>query len=131
MKRLNNILLPFLALLLPLHAHALALGNIEVNSHLNQPLDAVVPIVAAQADELIDLRVELADEAAFARAGIARRHDYTRIKFRVVTQEDGSSMIRMSSTRPMIEPALDLVVNVLTRAGGMQRRYSILLSPPR
>lgn len=129
MKKLILILLPFLVLVLPLHVRALALGDIEVNSHLNQPLNAVVPIVAAKAEELIDMRVELADGVAFERAGIQRRHDYTRIRFRVLTQEDGSSMIRMSTTRPVIEPALDLMVNVVTPQGSMQRRYSILLSP--
>ena len=55
----------------PAGAWALGLGQIELQSALNQPLRAEIQL-SATADELQGLRVTLADADMFARRGIDR-----------------------------------------------------------
>ena len=43
---------------------------------------------------------------------------------------DGSHVIRVLSTRPVEEPFLDLLVELTSSAGRVQREYTVLLDPP-
>ncbi|HEX2492891.1 MAG TPA: hypothetical protein VHK24_03885, partial [Steroidobacter sp.] len=48
------------ALLSPVTLYALGLGEIRLNSALNQPFDAEIELIAPTADELASLKVGLA-----------------------------------------------------------------------
>ena len=115
--------------LLPALAWALGIGAIEVRSGLNQPLDAKIPIVGAQPGELDDVAAGLADEAIFARAGLARPHVLTRLKFEVVATGDDSGYIHVTSRDGIREPALEFIIDVKWRNGSLRRNYSLLLEP--
>ena len=60
----------FLLAVISTGAHALGLGNIQLNSNLNQPLDARIELLSPTQAELDSLNISLADGAAFSRAGI-------------------------------------------------------------
>src|ERR1700728_4772798 len=49
---------------------ALGLGEIHLNSALNEPLNAEIDLIAAAPDELAALRATLASREAFTRYGI-------------------------------------------------------------
>ena len=70
MKRNWATLLSFLLVLPFGGAHALGLGEIEVRSALNEPLDATIPLQAVQAGDLENLQVSLGSQEQFDRAGI-------------------------------------------------------------
>ena len=59
--------LPLLAA--PIGTWALGLGDIELYSALNQPLDAEIDLVSATPEELAGLSVALAPLATFERYG--------------------------------------------------------------
>ena len=59
----------FSLLLTPIGAWALGLGDIELRSALNQPLDASIELVSPTPEELSDLRVALAAPETFDRMG--------------------------------------------------------------
>ncbi|HEY4732865.1 MAG TPA: Motility protein FimV, partial [Gammaproteobacteria bacterium] len=70
-----------LILLLPVNSHALGLGDIEVHSALNQPLDAEISLLSAESVSLQEINVELASIDAFAQAQVERPVFLTKIKF--------------------------------------------------
>lgn len=116
-------------LVLPVGAWALGVGGMEVSSGLNQPFDGRIPIVGAAPEELVDVRARLAEEDAFDRAGLARPYMLSKLRFLVVSDEDGSGYIHVTSREGIREPALEFIVEVEWRSGSLQRKYSVLLEP--
>ena len=57
-KRLAPVI-AVLVMLIPAASHALGLGNIVMNSALNQPLDAEIELLSVQKDDLENLSVRL------------------------------------------------------------------------
>jgi len=64
-------------------AFGLGLGDIEMRSALNQPMEAEIRLTAVQPGELNGMTVQLASPDAFARAGIDRAPVLTELSFRV------------------------------------------------
>ena len=60
MRNLGLIVALWLAALLPTNSLALGLGEIEVNTFLNQPLNAEIEVISARPGEIDDLLVSLA-----------------------------------------------------------------------
>ena len=56
----------------PSMSWALGLGEIHLNSALNEPMRAEIDLIASSPDELTALRAELASREAFTRYGIDR-----------------------------------------------------------
>ena len=69
MRNLGLIVVLWLSALLPTNSLALGLGEITVNSFLNQPLQAEIEVISARPGEIDDLLVSLASREAFTRAG--------------------------------------------------------------
>ncbi len=109
---------------------ALGLGEIDVDSALNQPLDARINLISARADELEELRVELAPADVFDRVGVPRPYFLTQLKFVPVTLPNGSLAIRVTSKDPVREPFLTFLVEVTWPKGRLLREYTVLLDPP-
>lgn len=109
-------------------AAALGLGDIDVRSQLSQRFDASIPLTAASADELTELKVSLASTEEYERAGVTRDAALTALRFSV--KSEGAPRIDISSTTPINEPYLQLLLDV--RGGGQRlvRQYTILLDPP-
>ena len=51
-------------------AEALSLGQIHVQSYINEPLKAVIDVNKATEDEIRALRIKLADRNAFSKVGV-------------------------------------------------------------
>ena len=51
--------------------HALGLGEIDMQSALNQPMDAVIELTAAGSTDLSKVNVTLASQAAHQRVGLS------------------------------------------------------------
>src|SRR5678815_4557502 len=113
----------------PAGAWALGLGQIELQSALNQPLRAEIQL-SATADELQGLRVTLADADMFARRGIDRPAFLNSLEFRVVTGRDGRSVVQVTSRESIPEPFLTLLVEATGPRGRNVREYTVLLDPP-
>lgn len=110
-------------------AFGLGLGDIDMRSALNQPMNAEIPLTSVKAGELEGMIVKLADEDAFARAGIERSSALTDLAFSV-DQSGPRPVIRVSSRRPVTEPFLNFLLEVDWTQGRMVREYTVLLDPP-
>ena len=129
MRKLALTLVP-LVLLQSSGAYALGVGDIELHSALNQPLNAEIRLLSATPAELQGLTVALAPEAAFAGAGVERLGLLTQLKFNVVQKSDGSQVIKVTSSQPIREPFLDFLVEVNWSSGRFVREYTVLLDFP-
>ena len=129
MPRVQLAAVPLLAGLLPLTAGALGLGEITLRSALNQPFVAEIPVTAASAEELDQLNVQLAPAATFQRFGLDRQRFLDDLKFQI--QRDGArAVVRVSSTQPVSEPFVSLLLDVNWPQGRLLREYTVLLDPP-
>ncbi|MDT0498913.1 FimV/HubP family polar landmark protein [Algiphilus sp. W345] len=108
---------------------ALGLGELEVRSRLNQPLEASIGILDAGADELESLQVRLASADVYSQAGLDRAEYLNAVQLAVVGS-GGSSRIQLSSEELAREPVLNLYVEARWGEGRLLREYSVLLDPP-
>ena len=108
LRRLTHISLA-LVLLLSSEVWAIGLGDIQLDSALNEPLRAEISLLSATADELANLTVTLASSETFARYGIDRPFYLQDIEFNVVSDASGSA-VQLRSRTSMIEPFLTFIV---------------------
>ncbi|MGE0114064.1 MAG: FimV/HubP family polar landmark protein [Steroidobacteraceae bacterium] len=118
------------ALLSPATLYALGLGEIRLNSALNQPFDAEIEVVSASTDELDSLKVTLASEDMFRRYGLDRPSFLTNFSVRVESANAGRPVIKLRSPNAVTEPFLNLLVEVSWTGGRVLREYTVLLDPP-
>lgn len=111
-------------------ANALGLGEIELYSALNEPLNAEVRLLSVQAGELSNAVVHLAPNEEFARAGIERSAIMSDINFTVAPRNDGTAVVKITSTQAIREPFLDFILQLNWQSGSLLREYTLLLDPP-
>ncbi len=109
---------------------ALGLGEIELKSALNQPLDAEVELLSATPEELQELKVEVGSAQAFASAGIERTLFLNKLQFDVKTKADGRAVVKITSRDVVREPFLDFLLELSWSKGRLLREYTVLVDPP-
>lgn len=114
----------------PLAANALGLGEIKLNSVLNQPLSADISVVSAAPDEISSLQVKLANAEQFKQAGIPMADVLSKLQFKVVPGANGTATIHVSTTQPFREPFMDVLLDVTWDNGELIREYTVFLNPP-
>lgn len=112
-------------------AHALGLGELSVKSTLNQPLVAEIELTEAQGLDASQVVPSLATTADFAQAGVTRQAFLNDLTFTPVINASGRSVLRITSSRPVREPFVKFLVQVLWPNGRLLREYSLLLDPPK
>lgn len=106
-------------------AYALALAEIQVNSSLNQQLDAVIPLDSATAQDLDNLNVSVSRTSNDADSAYKWPH----IEVKLVRSESGKSYLKLTSQDNVREPILRFMVEVQWATGRIQREYSLLMNP--
>jgi pilus assembly protein FimV len=130
MKRPLQLSLAIALALSGTDALALGLGTIHVNSKLNQPLDAEIPILQGTAGEAEGLLVQLAAAEDFDRVGLNRARLTVPLEFSLVKGTHGDLSIKVTSKEPVREPFLDFLVEANWPKGRLLREYTVLLDPP-
>jgi pilus assembly protein FimV len=129
MSRGQKPLLWMMALTLPGASHALGLGDIHVDSKLNEPLNAQIDIVGATADELTALRAALANREAFQRFGFDRPSFLGSTTFKVAKNDQGQPVLELRSSDSFTDPLINILVDVQWGNGEVIRQYTLLLDP--
>jgi pilus assembly protein FimV len=117
---------------LPMTAGAAGLSPIKVNSALGQPFLAEIEITGLPSEEF---------EFELAKGRVAGPEAYEDAKlvypplvrqFRMSTERraDGKPILKVVSSAPINEPALNLLVEFNWRGGRLTQKYSILFDPP-
>lgn len=127
-KQLTGMLGLSLSAISPL-AVALGLGQATVNSPLDAPLEATVPLQESEGFALSDLRVELANESAFRALGLEWTSLTASISVQVQEQPAGHRLL-LRSSQPVHEPWLDLLLTISSPEGRQTRALTLLFDPP-
>ena len=113
----------------PAYGWALGLGDIELQSALNQPFRAEIAL-SATTEELEGLRVMLAAPDTFARYGLDRPAFLNNFDFRVAADRNGRSVVQVTSRESIAEPFVTLLLEATWPRGRTLREYTVLLDPP-
>ncbi len=109
---------------------ALGLGEIKLNSALNEPLDAEIPLINLGELEEGEILAGLAAPRQFENAGVERQLLLTSLIFRLDLDAPEGPVLRVNSRKPIREPYLDFLVEVEWPSGRLLREYTLLLDLP-
>ncbi|MDP9014971.1 MAG: hypothetical protein M3O41_20375, partial [Pseudomonadota bacterium] len=122
-------ILLMLAMSLPGAARALGLGEIRVDSALNEPLSAQIDIVGATRDDLIALTAKVANREIFQRFGAERPSFLSSATFKVGIDAQGRPVLNIRSVEAFTDPVINFLVELRWANGALVRDYSLLLDP--
>jgi pilus assembly protein FimV len=129
MRQLTKIL-ALIGTLVTLDVHALGLGHIQLDSKLNEPLNAKIALTSIPKGSLSSLKVGIASASAFQRAGLERPHLLTTLEFTVQPTSKTEAVVHLNTQEPLKEPFLNFIVEVTWSSGRLLREYTVLLDPP-
>jgi pilus assembly protein FimV len=109
---------------------ALGLGEITVDSVLNQPMDGKIRLTNLGSYDANDIRVKMASLTDFERSGVDMTSFLADIEFETIQDFQGGAMIKVSSEAPVQEPYLNFVVEAYWPDGRVLREYTVLLDLP-
>ncbi|QRN04132.1 hypothetical protein GH742_09740 [Legionella sp. MW5194] len=114
---------------LPFAAFSLGMGDMTVESALNQPFKAEIQLIDVDIP-LAGIKARLASVEDFARIGLDRNEILTLLRFEIKKNEHGQPVIYISSHERIVEPFLEIVVDLTWANGQLYRAYTVLLDPP-
>ncbi|MGB1173386.1 MAG: FimV/HubP family polar landmark protein [Marinobacterium sp.] len=116
--------------LLASQASALGLGELNVKSALNEPLQAEIQLLQVRDLKASDIRPQLADDDAFSLAGLSPSGVLSSVDFDVELNAQGGAKVVISSDIPVREPFISFLMEVNWPNGRLVREYTLLLDPP-
>ncbi len=111
-------------------AIALGLGDIRVESALNQPLSAEIEILGSTHEELQQVKIAVASRDRFLQFGADRPAFLSSVSFRIVEDGAGRATLRVRAAEAFTEPFVALLIDVTWPSGQLIRDYTLLLDPP-
>jgi pilus assembly protein FimV len=111
-------------------ALALGLGDLTLDSFLNEPLKAQVNLLNTGSLHQDQIRIRLATKDDFEKMGVDRAYFLTSISFEVQLDGSGRGQILITSDDPVLEPYLDFIVEARWPSGRLLREYTVLIDPP-
>lgn len=111
-------------------SHALSLGELRLNSALNQPFEAEIPLKDAGSLSSEQITIKLASMDDFENAGVDYSYLLSNLVFTVSVSGNGSGVVQIKSRDPIVEPYLNFLVEARWPAGRMLREYTVLLDLP-
>ncbi|WP_415842128.1 FimV family protein, partial [Paracidovorax anthurii] len=111
-------------------ASALALGRLTVQSALGEPLRAEIDLPQITAAEAESLRAAPASPQAYRAQGMEFSPTLNDLQVRLQRRADGTMALRLSTSRPVNDPFVDLVLDASWSSGQIVRSYTLLLDPP-
>ena len=109
-------------------ASAAGLGRLTVLSALGQPLNAEIELTSVGKDEAGSLFAKLASAEAFRQANIDFNPALFSVRFGI-EQRGARQFIRVTSSQPINEPFVDMLLELGGTNGRLVREYTFLLDP--
>jgi pilus assembly protein FimV len=98
-------------------------------SALGEPLKAEVELVAEK-NEIGSLAARLATADAFERAGLTYSNLLAGVKVSIEKRAGGEPYVLLTSSQPVTEPFVDLLIELTWSSGRISREFTALLDPP-
>ncbi|MEM9621308.1 MAG: FimV/HubP family polar landmark protein [Pseudomonadota bacterium] len=128
--RLLYVALLAICAVTPAPVWALGMGEIDVDSALNERFEGSISLLDVQGFQSAEIVVSLASRQDFDRVGVERFFYLTQLKFDVDLNASGGPQITVSSSQPISEPYLNFIVEVLWPNGKLLKEFTVLLDPP-
>jgi pilus assembly protein FimV len=129
MKRISAAtLLAVASLAYSPESSALGLGDVTVESFLNQPLQMRIDLITRESDDLTSVTAKMASADDYQLIGASLESVPVPIRFALEDLE-GDAHIVATSTLPVNEPVVRLIVEVNWASGRLLREYTIFLDP--
>ena len=110
---------------------AAGLSPIKVGSAFGQPFVAEIEVTGLQPDDLLTAQTRLASPDEYTVAKLAYQPIVRQIRIALDQTGPGKAMLRLTSTAPIAEPAINLLVEFSWRGGRILQKYPVLLDPPK
>lgn len=120
-------LLP-MAFLLVQQSYALGLGEMRIQSYLGEPLRAQVNLSDLGSEYESSLKVRLANPEEYRKAGLAYPYD-KKYSFEVINEDGRHPKVKVGSLRPIEDPFLNLLVEVISPTGRIIKNFTVLIDP--
>ncbi len=111
-------------------AYALGVGEARVKSSLNQPLEAEIELTGVGDLSENEILPGLATREEFVRAGVDRVFFLSDLRFEVMRSSNGKMSIRLTTRKPVREPFVNFLIEVIWPSGRLLREYALLIDPP-
>ncbi|WP_443082731.1 FimV/HubP family polar landmark protein [Variovorax sp. Root318D1] len=111
-------------------ASAFALGQLKVQSALGEPLRAEIDVTEMAAADAESLKINVANADAFKKAGVPYNAALSDVKATLQRRAGGQYVVRLTGTRPLNDPFIDLLLEANGSTGRIVRDYTVLLDPP-
>ena len=110
-------------------AWSLGLGDARVESFLNQPLVTKIELITKPSDDLATISASLASAADYELIGASLDDISVPLAFSI-EGSGGQAHIAVTSTYPISDPVVRLIIEVNWTGGRMLREYTLFLDPP-
>lgn len=118
-----------LLLPIPWVANAAGLGRLAVLSSLGQPFRAEIDLVSHQ-DELATLSSRIASPDTYKQADFQYSSALAGLRLDIKKQPNGRAYIEVTSSRPVNEPFIHLLIELSWDSTRLIRGYTALIDPP-
>lgn len=122
-KQITTILGFLLYLSFSAEIGALAIYQVELKSHLNQPLDARIPLLVAKEAELssLNVNIKVVTDKTYKQRFVTLRYE--------IKEDEGGHYIKVMSREAIREPVLSFILELNWSEGRLIREYSLLIDP--
>ncbi|WP_296756034.1 FimV/HubP family polar landmark protein, partial [Thiobacillus sp.] len=89
-----------------------------------------IELLAADKAELDSLSASLASDQAFRDARVEFAPVLSSLRFAVEKKPNGKAVLKVTSSRPVNDPFIDMLIELSWASGRLVREYTMLLDPP-
>ncbi len=111
------------------NASAITLGEIELDSFYNEPLNARIPVIQFGQGNTDITEVAVADKFAFASAGIDRLDLLGKLDFSLKGNAPHGQYIHITSKEVVNELYLDFILDVSSDSQRLSKNITVLIDP--
>ena len=111
-------------------AHALSIGEAQLQSRLGEPLHVTIPLSHLDTVAVEELVVGPASEAEYTANGVDSAGRSATLRFQLVSDAKGGVVVDLSTRQVYSEPMLELVLEVRWPQGRAVKQFTLLLDPP-
>ena len=129
-KPILSLTLLAAALALPGTAASVGLGKMTLQSSLGQPLSAQIELTSVTNEDLGSVTARIADSSLYRQNSLTYQSVLSRARVAVERRPNGEAVLKVTTSSSVVEPYLDLLVEVNWASGRVVRAYTFLLDPP-
>ncbi|MBF0264549.1 MAG: hypothetical protein HQL46_04700 [Gammaproteobacteria bacterium] len=111
------------------HSYAANLGFLQVNSYLNQPLNAEIKIIKDKYYPAEQIKVVHASKEDYKKFNIVKNFRFSKINLSIKEKENNELIVVLTTEKPIKEPLVSLVLTLRWPEGNLSKDFNFFLYP--